>query len=115
MKPAESAFADVPRGVALNENVHQTLRSKFIGAEGAGKQPSTIRMRLRFDDVGPRQLGRSKAHQFVQKKLWSICWVRIRYSSCLRRVKALYSKTSDVMSILLKSSKSWTAPRLASH
>src|SRR4029077_11465893 len=40
----------------------------------------------------------------VQKKWSSSCWVRMRYSSCFRRVNVRYSKTSFVMSIRLNRS-----------
>jgi hypothetical protein len=53
--------------------------------------------------------------KFVQKKFSSICFVRIGYSSCFKRVNVRYWNTFSAISTRLNNVSSCSAPRRASQ
>src|ERR1700746_488196 len=115
MEPPDSPLTRVPGSIALHEAINQASFAKFVCAIRTCKETAVILMKLWLDDISTLELCRDELHYFVQKKSPSIWCVLIRYSSCLRRLNARNWNTSSVISIRLNSSRSCSAPRLASH
>lgn len=93
----------------IGESAPPSSRMKVVGLITEGKRGPPLH--------APGETGGATEHGHPSKSTWqgerhhsfqkncsSICFVRIRYSSCLRRVKVRCLNTSGGMSILLNSS-----------
>src|SRR6185369_1322744 len=89
------------------------LACERVAAPGAHEIAAFVFVALWRDKPHARELELMEVHCALQNSWESSCPSRSRYWSCLSRVKARKLKTSLLMSIFLKSEKSWTAPIVA--
>ncbi|MDT4870009.1 hypothetical protein FQZ97_1050670 [compost metagenome] len=101
---AQCALVFAQGHIGLHHLAHQPMPLELVLAERPGEEAAGITALLQINDVGACQFGFGEDHQTLQKNLSSIWRVRMRYSICLRRVKARKLNISGGMSILLNTS-----------